>query len=378
MNLRLNSISWRMIVGLNTFFLWEGLFGQISGEFWGLTRYQTIDRQASKSEVRLRYLPELAWELGSLAAGRVDLELSADLRGGIAQGTTTERKTITVLPYRLWVRYRTVHLEARLGLQKIVFGPARLLRPLIWFDRLDPRDPLQVTTGVYGLRIRYDFLSNANLWGWGLYGNTDLRGWDLFPTRKRQPEWGARGQIPAGPGELAVTLHHREVELPFDEDPHHYTSENRLALDGMWDVGPGVWFEWAVNHWSATDSLPQWQSLLTVGSDYTFGLGNGLTVTGELFNGQIVSAPGETREQTLMSAFMLSYPLGIMDQLLAFCAYSPTEHFSYYYISYQRTYDRWLIHVSGYWSPETPKSPTGGTGLTFGFRGVQVMVAFNH
>jgi hypothetical protein len=342
-----------------------------------VTHYQTINQQTASTEVRLRYLPELSLELGSLGKGRVDLELSADFRGGIARDSTTERKAITVLPYRFWVRYRTVHLEARLGLQKIVFGPARLLRPLMWFDRLDPRDPLQVTTGVYGLRVRYDFLSNANLWVWGLYGNTDLRGWDIFPSREIQPEWGGRGQIPAGPGELAVTVHHRDVVLTGNEEGRTYATENRFALDGMWDVGPGVWFELAVNHWS-TDSIPEWQSLFTLGTDYTFGVGNGLTVTGELFNGKIGSVPWEARDNTFMSAFMFTYPLGVMDQLIGFYAYSPTENFSYYYVSYQRTYDRWLLHLSGYWSPESPDIPDGSTGLTFGFRGLQVMLAFNH
>jgi len=377
MNQRHRSIPWCVLIGLHTVFLWEGLFGQISGEFWGLTRYQTIDEKTSSTEVRLRYLPELSLELGSLGPGLADLELSTDLRGGIVLDSTTEREAITLLPYRFWVRYRTVHLEARLGLQKIVFGPARLLRPLMWFDRLDPRDPLQVTTGVYGLRLRYDFLSNANLWVWGLYGNADLRGWDIFPTREKQPEWGARGQIPLGPGELAATMHYRKVVVPGSGDRQNYVSENRFALDGMWDIGPGVWFELTVNHWSS-DSIPRWQSLLTLGTDYTFGVGNGLTVTGELFHGKIGSAPWQAQENTIMSALMFTYPLGIMDQFIGFYAYSPTENFSYYYVSYQRTYDRWLFHLSGYWSPESSDIPEGGTGLTFAFRGIQLLIAFNH
>lgn len=352
--------------------------GQLSGEFWGLTRYQTLSKKNSLTEVRLRYLPELSLPLGSLGRGQVDVELSADVRGGVARDSTLNKDALTILPYRLWIRYRTIHLEARLGLQKIVFGPSRLLRPLMWFDRLDPRDPLQVTTGVYGLRVRYDFLSNANLWVWGLYGNSDLRGWDIFPTRKTQPEWGGRGQIPVGPGELAVSLHHRDVVLPGSEEGPAHASENRFGLDGMWDVGPGVWFELAVNHWSKSDSLPRWQSLLTIGTDYTFGIGNGLTVTGELFNGKLGATLEEEEGNNLMWAFMFTYPLGIMDQVIGFYAYSPTEHFSYYYLSYQRTYDQWLLHLSGYWSPELPATPEGSPGLTFGYRGIQVMVAFNH
>ena len=73
-------------------------------------------------------------------------------------------------PYRLWLRLSSSRFELRAGLQKISFGSATLIRPLMWFDRIDPRDPLQLTDGVYGLLARYYFLNNANLWIWGLYG----------------------------------------------------------------------------------------------------------------------------------------------------------------------------------------------------------------
>jgi hypothetical protein len=49
-------------------------------------------------------------------------------------------------------------------LQKINFGSASMLRPLMWFDQMDPRDPLQLTDGVWGLLGRYYFLNNANIW----------------------------------------------------------------------------------------------------------------------------------------------------------------------------------------------------------------------
>ena len=73
--------------------------------------------------------------------------------------------------YRLWGRYTGHQFEVRVGLQKIDFGSAMMLRPLQWFDEMDPRDPLNFTTGVYGALGRYYFLNNANIWGWILYGN---------------------------------------------------------------------------------------------------------------------------------------------------------------------------------------------------------------
>ena len=69
------------------------------------------------------------------------------------------------------MRYSSDQFELRLGLQKINFGSASMLRPLMWFDQMDPRDPLHLTDGVWGLLARYYFLNNANIWLWGLYGN---------------------------------------------------------------------------------------------------------------------------------------------------------------------------------------------------------------
>jgi len=59
-------------------------------------------------------------------------------------------------------------------LQKINFGSATLFRLLMWFDRIDPRDPLKLTDGVYGLLLRYYFHNNTNIWLWGLYSITNL------------------------------------------------------------------------------------------------------------------------------------------------------------------------------------------------------------
>ena len=57
--------------------------------------------------------------------------------------------------------------------------------------------------------------------------------------------------------------------------------EDRIALDGKWDLGVGLWFEavWTRQAWTAAP----WKSqrALNLGTDYTFGLGNGLHVLAE-------------------------------------------------------------------------------------------------
>ena len=61
--------------------------------------------------------------------------------------------------HRYWIRYSNEKLEARLGLQKIIFGTTQILRPLSWFDTFDVKDPARQTDGVEAFRIKW-FPSN--------------------------------------------------------------------------------------------------------------------------------------------------------------------------------------------------------------------------
>jgi len=109
-------------------------------------------------------------------------------------------------PYRFWARYSAKQVELRIGLQKINFGSASMLRPLMWFDQVDPRDPLMLTDGVWGILGRYYFLNNANIWLWGLYGNDNRKGWEIFNSQKTIPEFGGRLQIPVPKGESGFSF----------------------------------------------------------------------------------------------------------------------------------------------------------------------------
>lgn len=137
-----------------------------------------------------------------------------------------------------------------MGLQKIDFGSATILRPLQWFNQIDPRDPLQLTNGVYGIMGRYTFLNNANIRIWGLYGNEKARGFDVVPTNNSIPEFGGRIQHPVPKGELAFSYHHRSANT---KTLGHVSAlnkipENRIGLDGKWDLGIGLWFEGVYIH----------------------------------------------------------------------------------------------------------------------------------
>ena len=145
----------------------------------------------------------------------------------------------------MWIRLSSTQYELRAGLQKINFGSASIFRPLMWFDQMDARDPLQITDGVYGLLFRYYFVNNVNIWAWGLFGNMKTKGWEARPTRKYSLEYGARIQVPLFKGELAATYHRRSADfgegfLPVAQEGDPAVPENRFGIDGKWDIGIGL------------------------------------------------------------------------------------------------------------------------------------------
>jgi len=274
--------------------------------------------------------------------------------------------------YRAIIRYTTEQSETQLGLQKINFGPAQLLRSLMWFDSVDPRDPLKLTNGVYGLRYKYSFLDNSNVWLWGLIGNTALKGMETLPTEKKQPEFGGRFQLPVFSGEFATTFHSRRVNT----DASSY-QENRIAFDGKWDIEVGVWGE-AVFQKNETDIMPnRWSNMETIGADYTLPYGNGVYILLEHMNiGAGNNFPG-TNDSREISAMMLTYQVTILDNFSAIGYYDWGGHNFFQYYQVQRTYDVFSFIVSLFHYPQ--KANAGllqGTIPVAGF-GFQLMGIYN-
>lgn len=198
-----------------------------------------------------RYIPEFRLTTKIDSAKNFDILASANLSSTILfSDFETSNTNFNLNPYRIWIRYSSKQFELRVGLQKIDFGSATILRPLQWFNQIDPRDPLQLTNGVYGIMGRYTFLNNANIRIWGLYGNEKARGFDVVPTNNSIPEFGGRIQHPVPKGELAFSYHHRSANT---KTLGHVSAlnkipENRIGLDGKWDLGIGLWFEGVYIH----------------------------------------------------------------------------------------------------------------------------------
>ncbi|MBM3330379.1 hypothetical protein FJY68_00850 [candidate division WOR-3 bacterium] len=332
----------------------------------------------------LRYLPEARFstpigeQFAFDAEASVNALLAADVRSRACS------LAARLKPYRGFVRLSSSQFEARAGLQKINFGSATLLRPLMWFDRVDPRDPLELTDGVYGLLGRYYFQNNINVWAWGLLGNSAAKGWEQLGAVRWKPELGGRVQVPFPRGEAAATYHHRIV------DYHHVVKipealdeqdEDRFAVDTKVDIGIGLWVEGALSRETRRldykELPPMWTRAAVVGADYTFGIGSGLGVMAEHMLVGSASEPFGRGTDVQLSALMLGLPLGLLDNLRGMVYYDWTNHDPYSYLGWQRTLDNWVFSVGAFWNPDTPVS-LGAPGGGAAGKGIQLTVVFNH
>jgi len=351
--------------------------GQLSG--WTI---QSKNQDGWENNTGLRYIPFLNLTHALDEDAFFDTELSINSFLSTDENSDGEHGDIEF--YRLWIRYGSPQLEIRAGLQKINFGSAVLLRPLMWFDRIDPRDPLQLTEGVYGLLGRYYFLNNANVWIWALLGEDETKGWEVFPSEKDSLEFGGRVQVPLFNGEIAISYHHREVDLEnqiFPVLPASESSipENRFGLDGKWDLGIGFWFEGALIHQDQEVSSLRYKRLLNVGVDYTFDLGNGLNMVGEYFTIGTSEDIFDSGEAVSISAISVNYPLGILDNITAIIFYDWDNQDWYRYLRWQREYDNWGVYLMGFWNPDEFNIYQNGQEETpYAGKGLQLLVVFNH
>ncbi len=267
-----------LVIGL---LLGSSLRGQglhLKGQLWGsVTRGNDPAPGRENVEETIGYIPtfSLARQLGPLSV--LDLEAAYSL-GAVLDGAfgTGDAGIVSFDKlYRLWGRFATEKFELRLGLQKIAFGPGMVLRPLMWFDTLDLRDPTGQTEGVGALRLKWYPWPNLALWGWV-----------VRPDYKEYASPGGRIEYTLGAAEFGLTYHHNKASpldfvsrplLPFDSE------ENRLALDTRLDWKIGLWSEvmiaQATKKW--WDGEKNNLQRVMVGGDYTFPWGDGVYVTVE-------------------------------------------------------------------------------------------------
>lgn len=330
-----------------------------------------------------RYIPQLNYTVLSKNENKIDFEASVNINGNVGfHPFDTLRSDGQIKPYRLWARYSTRQFEIRAGLQKINFGSASLLRPLMWFDEVDPRDPLKLTDGVWGVLGRYYFLNNANIWLWGLYGNKDPRGWEPAGTNNHFPEAGGRIQVPVPKGEAALTFHHRVADtrnLSGIIPQYEKVAENKIGFDIRLDLVVGFWLEGSWTRKNKDLAMFTNQEILNAGIDYTFNAGNGIYLIFEQLLAAGDSEPFRFENTSSFSLLSLSYPVGLFDNISGIVYYDWKNRNSYNFINWQKQFRNISMYIMGYWNPDKYEIPAQGNGQNlFAGKGVQIMFVLNH
>ncbi|MEC9049197.1 MAG: hypothetical protein VYD66_00205, partial [Candidatus Neomarinimicrobiota bacterium] len=169
--------------------------------------------------------------------------------------------------HRYWVRYSSEKLEARLGLQKIVFGPSFVLRSLSWFDTIDLKDPTGQTDGVEAFRLRWFPSNSLSLWSWAINNDQDTL------------SYGSRVELSNSLGEWGLTYHQDpsnslqpigQIGIPI------FGAHSRFAIDYRYDGFIGFWNESALVSSDRSEII-----MATVGADYTLPIATGILVMAE-------------------------------------------------------------------------------------------------
>lgn len=358
--------------------LFSGTLHALEADFSGQVSAWTLqvnNQDTWRNITGARFIPRLDLNQPLEKGRSVDAEIA--FNGALAKDSNASVLWRDLEVYRATLRYATQQTETRIGLQNLSFGPARVLRPLRWFDQLDPTDPLQLTKGVNALRFTVNTMNNAGLWLWGLYGNDDLKGYEMLPTVTKQPEIGGRLQTPVLGGEMAATVHTRQVDGSSLTLPDY--EEHRFGLDGQWDVGIGLWFETSFQYQDIPLAPYGWIKMGTVGLDYTFGIGSGLYVLFEHMATVLSKDLSGWDEDVHVSAFLLNYPLGFMDNLMAIGYYTWEQKKVGQYLNWQRTYDMMIFSLGLFYYPELDDNmAVSNQIISMGGYGGEFTVIFNY
>ncbi len=230
--------------------------------------------------------------------------------------------------------------------------------------------------------MRWYFIENANLWLWGLYGNNEIKGWEVFPSFKDRVEFGGRIQYPVYSGEIAFSFNSRDVDLSILSTPNFPLpetegSEIKYALDTRWDIEIGFWTELVLVDRDSEILPNRWIRFINIGADYTLNIGNGVGLIYEYFEIGEPDTPLGSSNPVQIHAFSASYILGIADELKSILYYDRSQDDFYRFISWTRTLDNWQFAVNGFWNPTQNELIYDKGGILNG-RGIQMTLTFNH
>ncbi len=349
----------RLIILLTTSF---GQSLSTNGQLWTstLTSNDVPDGQSS-IESTMGYIPTLSLFKELSDNQLIDIEWAYRLDRAYSGDSLLHNNESH---HRYWIRYSSEKLEARLGLQKIVFGPSFVLRSLSWFDTIDLKDPTGQTDGVEAFRLRWFPSNSLSLWSWAINNDQDTL------------SYGSRAEVSNSAGEWGLTYHQDpskslkgigQIGIPV------YGSHNRLAIDYRYDGFIGFWNESALISSDRTDII-----MATVGADYTLPIANGILVMAEYMS--ISNKINSYESSQSYTAIMASMPLGMVHQLMFISQFDLEENRSYNYLRWSSTYDHYSLNFILSISPKRAEYlPIIMPNTLAGFgNGFQFMFIYNH
>jgi hypothetical protein len=251
----------------------------------------------------------------------------------------------------------------------MAFGPGMVLRPLAWYDTLDPRDPTGQTDGAEGLRVRYFGGENWSIAGWLNKLNSDF---DLAT--------GGRLELTTPSTEIGLTFHYQAKDaVAFNEQVMMF-GRQRIALDLRYDGLIGAWTEVVYGHGTFADMNSDVQQVM-IGADYTLGIGQGIFVVNEnLFLKYADTKSDTTIDTRSISILMVSIPMGFLDQLTAIVQYDWDASQGYNYLRWSRAYDHLSFNVMVGANPRRSAVADNyrWTSLASFGESIQLMVIYNH
>lgn len=290
------------------------------------------------------WVPELSFGMDLGKKYSMQAEYSADARLTASWPDDESRLDHKLEHYRWWLGLNRKNTQLRAGLQRLSFGTAQILRPLQWFDRIDPLDANQSTKGFHALLGRHYFANNANIWLWGIYADGDPKGIELIPSHTSSIEAGGRLQYPIPRGEIGLTLHRRNAH---PEGSIEHPMETRVGLDARLDNVIGLWTEGMYSRMQSYDAMDETHILsATLGMDYTIGIGNGIYLLAESNLSYLEQAEHfKARNPHFVSALMLTYPLGLLDNFTLLNYYNHQDGKSLHALLFRRAYDYLSIEL---------------------------------
>jgi hypothetical protein len=117
---------------------------------------------------------------------------------------------------------------------------------------------------------------------------------------------------------------------------------------------------------------------LTVGADYTFALGRGLTAVAEHFRIDSAARAFSSGDGLSFTALLLRYPLGLLDELSAILYYDWKDRGVYRFVGWTRRTDTITFSAIAFWNPTALAVFQGVAGSgSFAGAGLELILAYN-